>query len=239
MIGKLWSKLDDAERRLRRSFGMDIESKSGRRWAKLHYHVFDHAFLRSFWTNFDEIGPGIYRSNQPTTGRFETYAEMGVKTIINLRGEDKYSYYLFEKETCDRLGMKLIDIKMWARMATKKARILEAIEAIRTSEKPLIFHCKSGADRTGLMGAVYKLVFEDATVDEARKQLGLRYIHLKQTATGIQDYILDVYEARLNLNQIGFEDWIRREYVGKQLQKGFDEKIKPAQLAKQLMTDAA
>ena len=212
MITRIWNRVAQAERRLMRSFGKDISTPRERFWSRVHMALFDHGILRGFWTNFFEIAPGVYRSNHPTDRRFRKYKRMGIKTIVNLRGPDKFSFYLFERELCEELGLTMVDAKLWARHASGRRRILSAIEAIRAAEKPLVFHCKSGADRTGLMGAIYLLVFENATIAEARKQLGLRYLHLKFTKTGIQDYILDVFEARQAQGQIGFEDWIRTEY---------------------------
>ena len=106
MLPKLWSRLDKAERRVRRSFGTDITDPSARRWSRFHYHVFDHAFLRTFWTNFWQVAPGVWRSNQPTHARFEKYAAMGIRTVVNLRGEEKRAHYLFEEESCRKLGLK-------------------------------------------------------------------------------------------------------------------------------------
>ncbi|WP_037261571.1 tyrosine-protein phosphatase [Roseivivax halodurans] len=232
MLAKFWDRIETAERRFRRSFGKDIASPRGRLGAWLHYHLFDHAFLRSFWTNFHEVAPGVYRSNQPTHRRFRTYARMGIKTVINLRGEDKYSYYLFEKEACDRLGLTLVDAKLMARQAVRADRIIAVIDAIRAAERPLVFHCKSGADRTGFVGALYLLIFEGASIQYAKKQLGIRYIHLDWTKTGVQDYIIDVFAARQGYGEIGFEDWIRTEYDHKRLQKSFDARLPPNDAAK-------
>lgn len=232
MLAKLWDRIETAERRFRRSFGQDIVSPRGRLGAWLHYHLFDHAFLRSFWTNFHEVAPGVYRSNQPTHRRFRTYARMGIRTVINLRGEDKYSYYLFEKEACDRLGLVLVDAKLMARQAARRDRIIAVIDAIRAAERPLVFHCKSGADRTGFVGALYLLIFEGASIQDAKKQLGIRYIHLDWTKTGIQDYIIDVFAARQGYGEIGFEEWIRSEYDQKRLQRGFDSRLPPNDVAK-------
>ncbi|MFP7673882.1 tyrosine-protein phosphatase [Marivita sp. S0852] len=224
MLGRLWTKIEDAERKLRRSFGKDITTPRARRWSKFHYHFFDHAFLRMFWTNFFEIAPGVYRSNQPTHARFEKYKAMGIKTVINLRGEDKHAHYLFEKETCDALGLTLLNAKLQARHAVSRKKIVHVIDTLRQAEKPFVFHCKSGADRAGFVAALYLMVFEDQPVDVARKMLSLKYIHLDFTATGVQDYILDVYAARVARCPIGFEDWIRTEYDGKAIQAGFDSK---------------
>lgn len=225
MLTQWWTKVEGAERKLRRSFGKDISTPSARRWSAFHYHFFDHAFLRTFWTNFFEIAPGVYRSNQPTHRRFERYAKMGIKSVINLRGEEKYSHYLFEKESVEALGMTLYNSKMWARKTASRDRILHTIELLRTVPKPLMFHCKSGADRAGFTAATYLLVFQGATVAEAKKMLSLKYIHLTFTKTGIQGYILDVYDARQKQTGLGFEDWIRTEYDHRIIQDAFDNRI--------------
>ncbi|WGW03716.1 fused DSP-PTPase phosphatase/NAD kinase-like protein [Tropicibacter oceani] len=235
MLRKLWTQLEDAERKFRRSWGKDISTPSARRWAKLHYHLFDHAFLRILWTNFWPVAPGVWRSNQPTHARFEKYAAMGIKTVVNLRGEDKHAHYLLEQESCEALGLTLVNAKLWAREAAPSRRILAVIDALRKAEKPMMFHCKSGADRAGFVAATYLLVFEGASIQEAKKQLGLKYIHLDFTATGVQDYILDIYEARLVLGPIGFEDWIRDEYKAKPIQEAWDGRRPAADIAQELM----
>jgi protein tyrosine phosphatase (PTP) superfamily phosphohydrolase (DUF442 family) len=238
MLAKLWAKIDNAERRLRHSFGKDITAPRARRWARLHYHLFDHAFLRVFWTNFWPVAPGVWRSNQPTHARFVKYKAMGIKTVVNLRGEDKHAHYLFEKESCAALGMTLIDAKIHAREAAGRGRIVKVIDALREAERPMMFHCKSGADRAGFTAAMYLMIFEDAPVEVAMRQLGLKYIHLDFTATGVQDYILRVYKARLTLGEIGFEDWIRGEYHAATLQEGWDNRRPEAETAQMLIDKA-
>ncbi|KUF10351.1 phosphatase domain-containing protein [Pseudoponticoccus marisrubri] len=235
MLAKLMSKIDAAERRLRHSFGKDISDPAARRWSLLHYNLFDHAFLRSVWTNFWPVAPGVWRSNQPTHRRFEKYAAMGIRTVINLRGEDKHAHYLFEKESVEALGMTLVNAKLWAREAAPRSRILAVIDALRAAEKPMMFHCKSGADRAGFVAATYLLVFENAPVSEAKAQLGLKYIHLDFTKTGVQDYVLRLYEARLLLGEIGFEDWIRNEYRAKPIQAAWDARRPEIEVARDLM----
>ena len=239
MLARLRERIGQAERRLRYSFGNDIEDPAARRWSVLHYHLFDHAFLRMFWTNFWQVAPGVYRSNQPTHARFRRYAKMGIKTVINLRGEDPRSHYLFEAESCESLGLRLVNAKLWARNAAPRSKIQAVIEALRNAEKPLMFHCKSGADRAGFVAALYLLVFEGATVAEAKKQLALKYIHLDFTKTGIQDYVLRVFEARLSLGEISFEDWIGSEYRAPILQEGWDKRRTEHEIAKYLMVGDA
>ncbi|MBS0125110.1 tyrosine-protein phosphatase [Thetidibacter halocola] len=235
MLGKLWTRMENAERRFRRSWGKDVETPSGRFWAKVHYHLFDHAFLRILWTNFWPVAPGVWRSNQPTHARFERYKAMGIRTVINLRGPDKHAHYKFEKESVEALGLTLVDAKLWARHAAPRDAILEVLEALRDAERPMMFHCKSGADRAGFVAAMYQMVFDDVPVQEARKQLGLKFLHLKFTKTGVQDYVLDVYEARLAHGAIAFEEWIRHEYRHVALFKAYKAGVAPDAIARQMM----
>ena len=237
MLSILQNRLDQLERKLRTSFGTDISTPRARRWTTFHYHLFDQAFLREIWTNFAQIAPGVYRSNQPTWRRFKRYKAMGIKTVLNLRGANAFSQYLFEREFCKTLGLDLVDHAFHARRAPEPEQILEVLNTLRHLQKPLLLHCKSGADRAGFISALYLLVIEGHPIDRARQQLSWRFSHLDFTKTGILDYILNVFDARQKLSQIEFEEWLRSEYSAKKLQQGFDQRIDWATTA-QTMTRA-
>lgn len=202
---------------------LDLSDPEHRRLADLHYTWFDHAILRRPWSNFFEVSPGVYRSNQPSHQRFKTYAAMGIKTVINLRGASPgRPSYLFEQESCQQFGLELIDLTLEARGAPNRENLLKLISLFRTLERPFMFHCKSGADRAGMASAVYKLVIDMRPVAEAQKMLSLKYIHLKWSKTGILDYFLEVYAARTQKSEITFEDWLRDEYDPQTLSEGFN-----------------
>lgn len=222
----LWKRASDwlsqKNSRFIRSFGHDLSTPESRKVARWHYHWIDHAILRYHWTNFAEIAPGVFRSNQPTHDRFEEMKAMGIHTVLNLRGEDSMSHFLFEQESLAKLGMKLVSIRLHARRAVEARRYLEAIETMRTLEKPFVIHCKSGADRAGLASVLYLLAIEGRPISEARKQLSVRHLHLRWTKTGVLDHILDLYEARNEVSPIGIEEWFRTEYDKKAVQASFD-----------------
>ncbi|WP_425038019.1 fused DSP-PTPase phosphatase/NAD kinase-like protein [Primorskyibacter sp. S187A] len=239
MSEKSNSSLSRFERRVRKSFGRgDRSTWHGRLLAQLNYLFMDHAILRIFWTNFYEVSPGVYRSNQPTHSRFRRYRDMGVKSVLNLRGEENYPHFHLARESCEQLGMDMQISKLWARNAPKRERILAVLDKLRTMERPLLFHCKSGADRAGFVAAMYMMVFDGKSVAEARKMLSLRFVHLKWTKTGVQDYILDVFEARQSLGEISFENWLRQEYRGSWLQSGWNDKTPPREQATRLLEKA-
>ncbi len=200
---------------------LDLSDPGQRRKANLHYHLQDHAILRYTWTNEAEIAPGVWRANHPTHARFERYKAMGIRTILNLRGATKHPRYLFEKESCDMLGLTLVSVGLQARLAPAKVQMDALFEAFRTMERPFLMHCKSGADRAGFASALYLLAYEGATMDEARRQLSWRYMHFRSSKTGILDHILDLYEARRARGPIGAEEWFRTEYDPAAAQAGF------------------
>ena len=101
--------------------------------------------------------------------------------------------------------------------------------------KPFVLHCKSGADRAGLVSAMYLIVQKKLSVTEAKKQLSFKYLHLDFTKTGILDYILDVFFQRLKIENIDFLDWVKREYNAEILNSSFKSRIEWKTTARDLM----
>ncbi|MEM6589769.1 MAG: tyrosine-protein phosphatase [Pseudomonadota bacterium] len=219
--------IGDWERNLRAHYNTDLSTPENRRRAHIYNLWFDHAVLRKFWTNFHPVAPGVYRSNQPTHERFIKLKDMGIKTILNLRGESNAAHHLVEAESCRTLGLTLVNVTLLARYAAPAADILETIEAFRTIEKPFVLHCKSGADRAGFASAIYLLVIEGRPLHDARRMLSARYIHFSWSKTGVLDHIFDLFEKRCSQSPIAFEDWVATEYDHLAIQKDFEEKKKP------------
>ena len=224
MIRRIFQKLAQKEKDLRNSFGHDIIDPVERKKSLRHFHWLDHGILRVFWHNFEEFAPGAYRSNHPSLKRFDDYAALGIKAVLNLRGVAKQPHYLFEVEACEKHGLTLVTVPMGARSAPKVERLVDLITAFRTIEHPFLMHCKSGADRTGLAATLYLMLIKGQPLETARKQLTFRFLHIRRTKTGILDHFLDTYAARNAQSPIGIEDWIKTEYDPKALTKSFAQK---------------
>ena len=225
LLRALFTRVHEIERDFSRSFGTDISTPAARRQAKWHFYLSDHGFLRGLWTNLFQIAPGVWRSNQPSVGRLKRYKRMGIKTILNLRGEDKFSFYLFEQETCEALGLDLIDLKIYARALVSREQFLKLFEIFDRIEKPFVMHCKSGADRAGLVSALWLLDQEDASVEQAKAMLSLKYAHLKRTKTGLMDHLLEVYEADTANEPMPIRDWFSAHYDPKAITASFHAKM--------------
>ena len=235
MILSFLTKLDNLERLIRTSFGRDISSRSGRFWAHVHFHLMDHAFLRILWSNFHQVCDDAYRASQPSPSDLRSYKNKGIKAVLNLRGFTQQSYALFEEDSCKKLGLELISVPLSSSNAPQPEKLLEIIGIMDEIPKPFVLHCKSGADRAGLISAIYLLVQKKLSVTEAKKQLSFKYLHLDFTKTGILDYILNVFDERLKIENIDFLDWIKKEYNAEILHTSFRSRVEWKRTAIDLM----
>lgn len=214
MLDQIKTRVDNLERYLRRTCARDISTPGGRRAAFWHFQLMDHAFLRIFWTNLHEIAPGVWRSNQPDRQRLHRYHAMGIRTVLSLRGATPSSHLLFEQETCDQLGMTFLTASIVARRLLGPEPYLDLLDIFETAERPLLFHCKSGADRAGLAAALYLMHIEGKPVAEAAKMLAPRYLHLRNSATGILDHMLCAYADDTQAAPMPIRQWLETRFDG-------------------------
>nr|WP_272212080.1 dual specificity protein phosphatase family protein [Marinicella sp. W31]MDC2877979.1 dual specificity protein phosphatase family protein [Marinicella sp. W31] len=142
--------------------------------------------------NFHEVHAGtLYRSAQPSAGDLADYAKRhGIRTVINLRGaHPNREWYDSEVAASKALGITHIDFAMSDGEELPLERSMELLALMRDAEKPLLIHCKAGADRTGLASVMY--LQQVAGVDEERAewQLSPIYGHLNIPLT--RPYAMD------------------------------------------------
>lgn len=212
MFSRLLKYLETRERAWRHSFGHDLSTPAKRRQAMIHFNWIDHGILRKFWTNFYEVAPGVYRSNQPSPERLKRYKAKGIKSVINLRGTSPFNHYLLEQESCETLGLTLASLHFSATNLPQRETLLALEEHFKTLEHPIVMHCKSGSDRAGFASALYLMMIKGASVEEASRQLALKYLHVKNSKAGILDYFLESYRKSDKASPITISDWIRTEY---------------------------
>tara|TARA_B100000674_G_C37800732_1_gene896318 strand:- start:430 stop:1101 length:672 start_codon:yes stop_codon:yes gene_type:complete len=173
--------------------------------------ILDHGFLRIWWHNFHKVDNYLWRSNQPTPGRIEDAYKKGIKTIINLRGVRNDGGWQLEAEACKKFGLKLIDFTARSRAVPDKEMIYAAKKLFSSIEYPALIHCKSGADRAGIMSALYLIIVKNLPVSTAIKELSIRYGHIKYAKTGLLDHFLLEFKKYQN-EGVSFFDWIEKHY---------------------------
>jgi protein tyrosine/serine phosphatase len=116
--------------------------------------------------NLARIEPDLYRGAQPEPEGFVALRELGVRTIVNLRNDRS------DRDDVAAAGLpddafELVELPMLAsRVGEGEVRAFLAV-AVDPSKRPLFFHCRHGADRTGAMAASYRVVAQGWTSEGA------------------------------------------------------------------------
>ena len=186
----------------------DLTSPGGRVKTYLDYLWNDHAYLRLGFTNAHWISDELVRANQPWPHQLADYKRQGIKTIVNLRGGFDASFHALEKDACERLGLELVDFTITSREVPSRDRVLGAKRLFETLQYPAMMHCKSGADRAGIMSVFYMHFRQGKLIAEALAQLSLRYLHVKQGKTGVLDYTFERYLAQGEPAGMSFLEWV-------------------------------
>lgn len=135
----------------------DAESETRRQWAA--------PIERPGIPNLARVSGELYRGGQPTPMGVRQLADMGVRTVIRLTPENPNAA-LYEK-----LGIRVVEIEASARMPTDvvAVRFLEAIS--HRENGPFFVHCWLGVDRAALMSAIYRVVVQGWSRDEALAEM--------------------------------------------------------------------
>lgn len=189
---------------LSRSFGSTVHH--------LDLWLIDYGVLREIYPNQHRVTDNLWRSAQPAPRHLRRLAERGVRTIVNLRGAEAHGAYWLEQAACAQLGLKLVDVKLKSRAAPKLAELARMREAIAMIDGPTLIHCKSGSDRTGLFCGLYLILREGVPVEEARRQLALRYGHIRSSKTGVLDHFFDQYLEDAARTPMPFIQWLDTVY---------------------------
>lgn len=172
----------------------------------------DHGLFRYFYNRPFQISDEMWRTNQPSPGQLRRIKARGIKTVINLRGPSSIWAHRLEREACEKLGLTLVDFRVKSRDVPAKKTLHGAAELFQSIEYPAIMHCKSGADRAGIMAALYLIMRRGHPVEEALDQLSARFGHFKQAKTGLLDHFFESYLRDTEDNAMPFMTWVDEVY---------------------------
>ena len=181
----------------------------------------DYGVMRAIYNNRHKVSADVWRSAQPAPHHLRRAAANGVKTVVNLRGDQSFGTRWLEERACVRNGLKLVDLKLRSRSAPSKEELREVRDLLAKVTFPILLHCKSGADRAGLMSALVLHTHNNVPIDAAAKQLSLRYGHFRQADTGVLDYMFERYLLDNAKRPMAFWDWVDTVYDPDEINRTF------------------
>ncbi len=156
--------------------------------------------------NFDAVEAGkIYRSAQLTSKKLrKVIQEHGIKTIINLRGENPdQSWWQRERALAQEMGVEFHNIAMSADNFPRTDQLLKLLYLYDNAPRPLYIHCRGGRDRTGEAAAIYILDQMGKSKKDALKQLSFtKYQHIEKMHPKKRE-LIKMWQGR---------DWVKNGY---------------------------
>ncbi len=115
--------------------------------------------------NLHKMSDGLYRGAQPSEAGFAQLAEMGIKTVLNLRT------FHSDREQCERHGLDYVHINAQA-WEIEDEEVISFLKVVTDKDRaPVFVHCQHGADRTGMMCALYRVIVQGWTREEAIREM--------------------------------------------------------------------
>jgi tyrosine-protein phosphatase SIW14 len=113
-------------------------------------------------SNFHQVDEHVYRGAQPHGEGFSGLAKLGIKTVIDLRGEKS------EQSAVESAGMQYVRLPWSGFKAPDELQIAAVLSLLNNdSAWPVFVHCRRGADRTGTAIACYRIAHDHWTNQQA------------------------------------------------------------------------
>ena len=164
---------------------------------------------------FKQVNERLYRGAQPLDGGIVKLRDLGVNTVINLRGASDRTRA--EEAEARALGLNFYNIALpnWGRPQDERvARIMELIDAPENGR--VFVHCKDGVDRTGSIIAIYRMTHDGWSSNQALAEA--EHAGMRRTQFWMRDYVED-YGDRVR--KVGPETALKSPHVD----EGFDDHI--------------
>jgi protein tyrosine/serine phosphatase len=115
--------------------------------------------------NFARVDANYYRGSQPSGHDYGDLSALGVKTVIDLTGDDGQAD---ETRLVSAAGMKYFHIPMTTHVAPTTTQVDQFLTIVNDPRnQPVYVHCVGGSHRTGVMTAVYRMINDHWRADRA------------------------------------------------------------------------
>ena len=117
--------------------------------------------------NFYQVSQDVFRSEQPNAELAQTLKSEKIDTIINLRARNEDAIVLKDQN----FNLVHIPIYTWAINRSDLLKAMKAIQIAKQNNHKILVHCYHGSDRTGATIAMYRIIFENWSINDAVKEM--------------------------------------------------------------------
>lgn len=155
-------------------------------------------FYFFIYGNFHKADDNLYRSGRLYPFNLLRYVKMfQIKSILNLQSTRRFKHtywYKNEMSVANQLGIDVYEYPIGDREMISVESMTEIINIIKNAPKPMLIHCKRGADRTSFAVALYQYAINN-DIDKAYRSLSIIYGHFPWfgSKTVAMDKSLDLY----------------------------------------------
>jgi protein tyrosine/serine phosphatase len=116
-------------------------------------------------SNFFQVSNVLYRGAQPSAEGMKTLEKMGIRTVVNLRSMHS------DRKKLKGTSLKYVHIPINT-FNVKEEHVVAFLKVMADpANHPVFLHCQHGADRTGMMSAFYRIMFEGWSREDAMREM--------------------------------------------------------------------
>jgi len=147
--------------------------------------------------NFAQVNGFLFRGAQPSDSSYAELKHLGVNVIVDFR--DEKDEIAREKKQVEAAGMQFVSLPWSGRSEPTHDEVLTFLNLVHNPQGKKIFvHCRQGRDRTGTMVALYRLTFDNWSVDNALSEMKDFHYHAF-LLPGLARYVRD-YPSKLKVD---------------------------------------
>ena len=160
-------------------------------------------------TGLREFEHDVWRSPQPGEDQLSRRIEqLQLRTVVCLRGDGDGA--AASRRAVEASEAAFVSVPMSATRPPRPETLLALWQIAATAKRPLLLHCRAGADRTGLASAIFVL-HDTGDLDRARGELTILHGHVAWTGTRAMDEVLDAYAPFEG--KLAFPEWVEQVYA--------------------------
>jgi protein tyrosine/serine phosphatase len=148
--------------------------------------------------NFGQVNDHIYRGAQPKDEQYEELAALGIKTVVDLRGDAKKD----SRASAERAELRYINLPLGDKSYPQADAAARFLEIVNNPGNGIVYvHCAGGRHRTGAMVAVYRMEVDHWTIAQAYDEMKQYDFYTSGGHGCYKDYVYDHYntlQAKLN-----------------------------------------